>query len=153
MRISRALTAIGVTAVAISSIRGATGPLMKAAVLQEYGAPEVLKLQEVPRPEPKDDEVLVRVIAAGVNPVDAYVRQGRYTRRAVDEQPTIIGYDVAGVVEKIGAEVTRFKAGAAVYAYLSIMRGGGYAESRLRERARWHLSRRTLTLKKPPLCR
>jgi NADPH:quinone reductase-like Zn-dependent oxidoreductase len=128
MRISRALTVIGVTALAISPMLGATGPLMKATVLQEYGAPEVLKLQEVPRPGPKDDDVLVRVIAAGVNPVDAYVRRGRFTRRAVDKRPMIIGYDVAGVVEKIGAKVTRFKAGDAVYAYLSIMRGGGYAE-------------------------
>src|SRR5438309_4021470 len=77
MRILRAITVIGVTVVAVSSVRAATGPLMKAAVLQHYGGPEVLKLQEVSRPEPKDDEVLVRVIAAGVNPVDAYVRQGR----------------------------------------------------------------------------
>src|SRR5438445_5514244 len=128
MRILRALTVIGVTVVAVSSVRAATGPLMKAAVLQQYGGPEVLKLQQVPRPEPKDDEVLVHVIAAGVNPVDAYVRQGRLSEHGFDKRPMIIGYDIAGVVEKIGAKITKFKAGDAVYAYLPIMRGGGYAE-------------------------
>ena len=128
MRILRALTVIGLIASAVSSVPAATGPLMKAAALQQYGGPEVLKLQEVPRPEPKDDEVLVRVIAAGVNPVDTYVRQGRLSERSLDKQPMIIGYDIAGVVEKTGARITKFKAGDAVYAYLPIMRGGGYAE-------------------------
>src|SRR5436190_16650989 len=128
MRILRALTVIGLIASAVSSVPAATGPLMKAAALQQYGGPEVLKLQELPRPEPKDDEVLVRVIAAGVNPVDTYVRQGRLSERSLDKQPIIIGYDIAGVVEKTGAKITKFKAGDAVYAYLPIMRGGGYAE-------------------------
>ena len=103
-------------------------PMMKAAVVHEYGGLEVFKYEDVPRPEPKDDEVLVRVIAAGVNPVDAYARQGMLAKRGLDKRPAIIGYDVAGVVEKTGARVTKFKAGDAVYAYLSIMRGGGYAE-------------------------
>src|SRR5216110_175620 len=128
MRILPALTVIGLIASAVSSVPAATGPLMKAAVLQQYGGPEVLKLQEVSQPEPKDDEVLVRVIAAGVNPVDTYVRQGRLSERSLDKQPMIIGYDIAGVVEKTGVRVTKFKAGDAVYAYLPIMRGGGYAE-------------------------
>ena len=128
MRILRPLTVIAFAAVAVFSVHAATGPLMKAVVLREYGGSETLKLQEVPRPETKDDEVLVRVIAAGVNPVDAYVRQGMLSRRGFDKRPMIIGYDIAGVVEKTGANVTKFKAGDAVYAYLSIMRGGGYAE-------------------------
>ena len=128
MRILRPLTVIAFAAVAVFSVHAATGPLMKAVVLREYGGPEALKLQEVPRPETKDDEVLVRVIAAGVNPVDAYVRQGMLSRRGLDKRPMIIGYDIAGVVEKTGAKATKFKAGDAVYVYLSIMRGGGYAE-------------------------
>ncbi|PYL30279.1 MAG: NADP-dependent oxidoreductase, partial [Verrucomicrobia bacterium] len=49
---------------------------MKAVFVHEFGGPEVLKYEDAPRPEPKDDEILVRVIAAGVNPVDAYARQG-----------------------------------------------------------------------------
>jgi len=103
-------------------------PLMKAAVLHDYGGPEVLKYEETLRPEPQDDEVLVRVIAAGVNPIDGYVRKGMLSNRGLDKRPIIIGYDIAGVVEKSGAKITKFKAGDAVYAYLPIMRGGGYAE-------------------------
>jgi NADPH:quinone reductase-like Zn-dependent oxidoreductase len=102
--------------------------MMKAAVLHEHGGPEVLKYEDAPRPEPKDDEVLVRVIATGVNPVDTYVRQGMLSKSGTDNRPIIIGYDIAGVVEKAGVKVRTFKAGDAVYAYLPVMRGGGYAE-------------------------
>src|SRR5438128_4426042 len=128
MRILSSMKVISFAAVAGFSAHDATVPLMKAVVLREYGGPEALKLQDVSRPEPKDDEVLVRVIAAAVNPVDAYARQGRLSERGLDKRPMIIGYDIAGVVEKIGAKVTKFIAGDAVYAYLPIMRGGGYAE-------------------------
>ncbi len=102
--------------------------MMKAAVLHEHGGPEVLKYEDAPRPEPKDDEVLVKVIAAGVNPVDTYVRQGMRSKSGTDNGPMIIGYDIAGIVEKTGAGITKFKVGDAVYAYLPIARGGGYAE-------------------------
>ena len=104
-----------------------TQPKMKAAVIHEYGGPEVFKYEDAPRPEPADDEVLVRVMAAGVNPVDAYVRQGMLAQRGL-KTPLIIGYDIAGVVEKAGAKITKFKSGDAVYAYLPVSRGGGYAE-------------------------
>jgi NADPH:quinone reductase-like Zn-dependent oxidoreductase len=103
-------------------------PMMKAVVMNEYGGPEVLKYQDAPKPEPKDDEILVRVITAAVNPVDTYVRQGMFGRRALDNGPAILGYDIAGVVERTGANAKRFKKGDAVYCYLSVMRGGGYAE-------------------------
>src|SRR5437868_9127021 len=103
-------------------------PMMKAVFVHEFGGPEVLKYEDAPRPEPKDDEILVRVIAAGVNPVDAYARQGMLAKRGLDNRPSIIGYDIAGVVEKTGANAKKFKAGDAVYSYLSVMRGGGYAE-------------------------
>jgi NADPH:quinone reductase-like Zn-dependent oxidoreductase len=101
-------------------------PMMKAAVVHEYGGPEVFKYEDVPRPEPADDEVLVRVIAAGVNPVDAYVRQGMLAQRGL-KPPLIIGYDIAGIVEKAGTKITKFRSGDAVYAYLPVSRGGGYA--------------------------
>lgn len=102
--------------------------MMKAVVISEYGGPEVLKYQDTPRPEPKDDEILVRVIAAAINPVDTYVRQGMFGRSALDKGPAILGYDIAGVVEKTGANAKKFKTGDAVYSYLSVQRGGGYAE-------------------------
>src|SRR5438105_13025157 len=119
-------------------------PMMKAVFVHEFGGPEVFKYEDAPRPEPKDDEVLVRVMAAGVNPVDAYVRQGMLSKRGLDKRPVIIGYDIAGVVEKVGARVTRFKAGDPVYAYLSIMRGGGYAEYAIAEEGEMALKPRNI---------
>ncbi len=103
-------------------------PTMKAIVVHEYGGPEVLKYENAPRPEPKEDQVLVRVMAAGVNPVDAIVRQGMFGQRDLDKRPLIVGYDISGVVEKTGAKIEKLKRGDAVYAYLSILHGGGYAE-------------------------
>src|SRR3954453_10268355 len=104
-----------------------SAPTMKALVIHSFGGPKVLKYEEVPRPEPKDDQVLVRVMAAAVNPVDTAVRQGYLRQRTGEKFPMIIGYDIAGVVEKAGAKVTKFKPGDAVYAYLPLS-GGGYAE-------------------------
>src|SRR6516164_8310307 len=86
-------------------------PMMKAVVVNEYGGPEVLKYQDLPRPEPKEDEILVRVMAAAVNPVDSYVRQGMFAKRGIDNRPLVIGSDIAGVVEKTGANAKRFKPG------------------------------------------
>jgi len=99
---------------------------MKAIVVHEYGGPEVLKYEDALRPEPKENEVLVRVIAAGVNPVDALIRSGKYAKFFGTSLPLVPGYDIAGVVEKIGTKVTKLKVGDAVYAYP--MWGGGYAE-------------------------
>src|SRR6267142_6185072 len=101
---------------------------MKAVVVHEYGGPEVLKLEDVPRPEPHDNEILVRVIAAGVNPVDGMIRSGKFAQFFNTKLPLIPGYDIAGVVEKTGAKITKFKAGDSVYAYIGLKEGGGYAE-------------------------
>lgn len=99
-------------------------PSMKAIVVHQYGGPEVLKYEDAPRPDLKDDEILIRTMAAGVNPVDAYIRSGRYGKGNL---PYIPGLEVAGIVEKTGAKVTKFKAGDPVYAHLNF-NGGGYAE-------------------------
>lgn len=113
--------------VSVSSIAfaqsGATN--MKAIVIHEFGGPEVLKYDDAPRPEPKEDEILIRTMAAGVNPVDAYIRSGRYRGGNL---PFIPGMDVAGIVEKTGGKVAKFKVGDPVYAYLSFAEQGGYAE-------------------------
>jgi NADPH:quinone reductase-like Zn-dependent oxidoreductase len=101
---------------------------MKAIVANEYGGPEVLKYQDMPRPEPKEDQILIRVIAAGVNPVDAMIRSGMFAKYEKDVFPIIPGADIAGVVEKVGSKVTKFKAGDPVFAYVSLKGGGGYAE-------------------------
>ena len=103
-----------------------TKPMMKAIVIHEYGGPEVLKYEDVPRPEPKENEALVRVIAAGVNPVDTLIRTGKYAKFFGTTLPLIPGYDIAGIVEKTGAKITKLKAGDSIYAY--VLWGGGYAE-------------------------
>ena len=118
---------VGLTITVIAAAQAANA-VMKAMVVHEFGGPEVLKYEDAPRPEPKDDEILVRVMAAAVNPVDSYVRQGMFAKRGMDNRPAIIGYDISGVVEKTGANAKKFKAGDKVYSYLSVMRGGGYAE-------------------------
>jgi NADPH:quinone reductase-like Zn-dependent oxidoreductase len=100
---------------------------MKAIVIHQNGGPEVLKYGDAPRPQPKDDEILIRVMAAGVNPVDVFIREGRF-HAAGRGLPLILGMDVAGLVEEAGGKVTRFKKGDAVYAYLSLEEQGGYAE-------------------------
>jgi NADPH:quinone reductase-like Zn-dependent oxidoreductase len=99
---------------------------MKAVVAHEYGGPEVLKSEEVPVPEPKENEILVRVIASGVNPADPLILGGKLAKEFGTHLPLILGYDMAGVVVKKGAKVTKLKVGDPVYAYL--LWGGGWAE-------------------------
>ena len=99
-----------------------------AIVAHEYGGPEVLKYEEIQRPEPKDDEILIRVIAAGVNAVDASIRAGKFAKVFGTTLPLIPGSDIAGVVEKTGSKITKFKNGDSVFAYTDLKDGGGYAE-------------------------
>src|SRR5215469_17019202 len=103
-------------------------PTMKAIVIHQYGKPDVLKYEDAPLPEPKENQILVRVIAAGVNPVDGAARSEKYAKFFGITLPFIPGYDIAGVVEKTGAKVTKFKAGDSVYAYIGLGEGGGYAQ-------------------------
>src|SRR5438132_749358 len=97
-----------IVCILIANVAAAQHNSMKAIVVHDYGAPEVLKLEDAPRPEPKPDEVLIRVMAAAVNPVDAYVRSGRFGGGNLPFTP---GMDVAGVVEKPGVNAKKFKTG------------------------------------------
>jgi len=101
---------------------------MKAIVVREFGGPEVMKLEEVPVPSPGPGQLLVRVAAVGVNPVDGYIRAGTYARKPA--LPYTPGTDIAGTVEKTGDGATRFAAGARVYAHSAV---GGYGEFALCE--------------------
>lgn len=101
---------------------------MKAVRIHAYGGVDALKYEEAPRPEAKDDELLIRVMAAAVNPVDAAIRQGYLARVIGGTLPLIPGMDVAGVVEKTGAKIVKFRTGDPVYAYLNFKEQGGYAE-------------------------
>ena len=82
---------------------------MKAIVVREFGPPEVMKLEEVPTLSPGPGQVLVRVKAVGVNPVETYIRAGTYARKP--NLPYTPGTDVAGVVEAVGPGVTSVKNG------------------------------------------
>lgn len=104
------------------------GPTMKAIVAHQWGGPEVLKVEEMPVPQPKDNEILIKSFAAGVNSFDGTLLTGKYAKAFGTQLPWIPGYDVAGTVEKVGANVKKFKAGDPVYAFISIPNGGGYAE-------------------------
>jgi NADPH:quinone reductase-like Zn-dependent oxidoreductase len=101
---------------------------MKAIVIHKYGGPEVLKFEDVPRPEPKEDEILIRVMAASVNPVDVAVRSGKYADYFHTKLPLIPGMDAAGIVEKAGAKITKFKTDDPVYAFFTLANQGGYAQ-------------------------
>lgn len=99
---------------------------MKAVVTHAYGGPGVLKDEELPVPEPKENEILVRVVARGVNPADPLILGGKYAQEFGTHLPLILGYDIAGVVAKTGAKISKLKVGDPVYAYL--LWGGGWAE-------------------------
>jgi NADPH2:quinone reductase len=100
---------------------------MKAIRVHEFGDPEVLRLEEVAAPKPGPDQVVVRMHAIGVNPVETYIRAGTYAR--LPELPYTPGNDGAGVVEQVGPDVTEFKPGARVYTAGSV--SGTYAECAL----------------------
>ncbi len=101
---------------------------MKAVQIHTYGNPDVLVYEDAARPEPKADEVLIRVHAAGVNPADWKIRQGYLQDKFPFPMPLILGYDVAGVIEAIGANVTTLKPGEPVFAMLPLNQLGAYAE-------------------------
>src|SRR3989440_11901175 len=98
---------------------------MRAVQVHRYGAPEQLKLEEKPRPQPQTGEVLVRVYAAGVNPIDWKIRQGLMKESRPVTFPYTPGIEVAGVVEDVGPTVTVFEIGQTVFGQIA---AGGYAE-------------------------
>ncbi|MBW2121379.1 MAG: alcohol dehydrogenase catalytic domain-containing protein, partial [Deltaproteobacteria bacterium] len=99
---------------------------MESNVVTRAGGPEVFELREMPKPEPGTEEVLVRVCACGVNPVDCKIRRGVVGGPHV--YPLVLGYDVSGIVEAVGARVTGFHPGDAVFYCSPINMPGAYAE-------------------------
>ncbi|TWJ16564.1 NADP-dependent oxidoreductase [Geobacter argillaceus] len=102
--------------------------IMKAVRIHTYGGPEVLVHEEVPLPRPQNDEVLVRVRATAVNPVDWKIREGYLREMLPHSLPLIMGWDVSGVVEETGPGVTRFNAGDEVFSRPDLLRDGTYSE-------------------------
>lgn len=105
---------------------------MKAILVREHGGPEVLKLEELPDPKAGPDQVVVRLKAVGVNPVDVYIRTGAYARKPA--LPFIPGSDAAGEIESVGANVKTHKPGDRVFIHGTAAEhthghyGGAYAE-------------------------
>ncbi|MBI4012410.1 MAG: zinc-binding dehydrogenase [Candidatus Rokubacteria bacterium] len=114
---------------------------MRVAMIREFGGPEVFELRDVPTPEPGPGEVLVRVMATSVNPVDYQIR--RAGAWAGVKPPAVIGYDVSGVVEAVGSAVREFRAGDEVFYTPEIFGGapGSYAE--------YHVAREAIVARKP----
>jgi NADPH:quinone reductase-like Zn-dependent oxidoreductase len=113
----------------IGSMAAAEKEPMRAVLLREFGGPEVLAIEQVPRPEPILTEVQVRVHCAGVNPVDFKTRIGRGMAPVIGEPPICVGWDVAGVVTEVSRGVTRFAVGDEVLGMPWFPRqAGAYAE-------------------------
>jgi len=101
---------------------------MKAVRIHAYGDSSVLSLEEAPMPVVADDDILIRVHAAGVNPADTQFRRGDYRSFIPMALPFVLGWDVAGTVAALGAQVTSFRRGDAVFAMSDMRRHGAYAE-------------------------
>ena len=101
---------------------------MKAFVVDRYQKQAALRLADMPTPEPREDEVLVEVHAAGVNLLDAKIRGGEFKLILPYRLPLILGHDLAGVVVKVGTRVRQFKLGDEVYARVDDFRIGTFAE-------------------------
>lgn len=94
---------------------------MKAVIYENYGSPDVLRLTDLPKPTPKDDEVLVKIQAVGLNAADWHLMRAdpflaRFMAGFFKPKNPILGQDIAGTVEAVGSAVTRFKPGDAVFA-------------------------------------
>src|SRR5258705_10831853 len=100
---------------------------MLAITQSSFGGPDVLTVTQVDRPRPLPTEVLVRVHAVGVNPVEAFIRSGAFP--LLGEPPFVLGWEVSGVVEEVGPGTERFRPGDEVYGMPFFPRAaGGYAE-------------------------
>ena len=92
--------------------------------IHAFGGPEVLQVEDLPMPQPQDDEVLLRVHAAGINPVDYKIRGGGYPIVKEDQLPVVLGRDVSGTVETCGTRAHTLRPGDPIYAMLGQDRGG-----------------------------
>jgi len=100
---------------------------MRAIRIHAFGGPEVLTPEDIPFPQAQDDEVVVRVLAASVNPVDYKTRSGKYPAVKQEQLPVVLGRDLSGVVENCGSRAHTLKKGDPIYAMLGRDRGS-YAE-------------------------
>jgi NADPH:quinone reductase-like Zn-dependent oxidoreductase len=108
--------------------KGSSSATMLAVRMHSYGGPEVLIYEEVPKPEPGAGEILIKVHAAGVNPVDWKVREGYFKKMVNYKLPLIPGWDFSGAVVSLGPDAERFEEGDEVFGKADSSRDGAYAE-------------------------
>jgi NADPH:quinone reductase-like Zn-dependent oxidoreductase len=101
---------------------------MKAIRIHEFGGPDVLSIDEIPVPQPGKDEVLIKVHATSVNPVDWKIRAGLRKEKFPSTLPLTLGWDVSGVIEELGEKVSNFRKGDEVYGRPDPTKNGAYAE-------------------------
>lgn len=101
---------------------------MKAAIIDRYGSFEVLQIKEVEKPQIEPDQMLVKVHASSVNPIDWKIRKGLLKNRSGEEFPMLLGYDLSGEVMEVGDRINQFHPGDLIYARLDQPTGGAYAE-------------------------
>ena len=118
---------------------------MKAMRIHRFGGPEVLQLDEIPIGEPGPGEVLVRVAAASLNPVDYKMRKGGYPRLREGQLPVVLGRDLCGVIEAVGPNVAHVVPGEPVFAHLGWDRGA-YAEQAIIKVGEFAAKPETLTV-------
>jgi NADPH:quinone reductase-like Zn-dependent oxidoreductase len=106
------------------SIRNQRSFIMQAVRIHRFGGPEVMALEEIDRPNPSANEVLIKVFAASVNPVDAKMREGKYPVVTEKDLPYVLGRDVSGQIAAAGDNVSTFRIGDDVFAFLSPEHGG-----------------------------
>lgn len=109
---------------------------MRAIVVRAFGGPEVMESEDIPDPVPGPLQVLIRVKAIGVNPVETYIRAGTYPR--LPPLPYTPGADAAGIIEGVGERVTLFKKGDRVYTHGLAEASGAYAELAVADQAQAH---------------
>lgn len=100
---------------------------MDAARINEFGLPDVIRIDNINLPELRENDLLVRVIASGINPIEWKIRSGAMAQALQRPLPVTLGWECAGVVEAVGGSVMHFKAGDAVFAYPEFARGGTHA--------------------------
>ncbi len=119
---------------------------MQAARIYGYGGPESVVVENVDIPVPTAEQVLVRVVAAGVNPVDWKIREGYLRQTLPLNFPLTLGCDAAGTIEQMGDQVHGFRVGDAVFGYPSLMRCGAFAEFVLFDQSELSLAPRSMPL-------
>jgi NADPH:quinone reductase-like Zn-dependent oxidoreductase len=117
---------------------------MHAIRIHSFGGPQILRDDIVPVPKPERDEILVRIIAASINPVDGKTREGKFPKVGDDDLPVTLGRDLSGVVERTGSYVQDIKVGTELFALLGYDRGA-YAQHVVLKAGEWARKPENLT--------